>query len=262
MYGIYLFAGLIVGLLMVAVWMMNREGDASGSNASRLLTIGGIVITWGAFFLLPWIHFQGPDLFERQRQEALQNPLIFAAAGVIPNLGYVLNADATLEGFQGKVDIERELIEQVQSTDHLTGFHIWLNMPYLDLLFHGALALLFIIPLIALFPALPKSIRPQKTTRRHISSVYGVLALITCLLLLSYIPLLDTFGIRDDFNVMMIALLAGAKAGAGIWWALLGLLLLIGSAWAEFESSEDFSLPGEDQWWDDQNELNGFHEEY
>ncbi len=51
------------------------------------------------------------------------------------------------------------------------------------------------------------------------------------LMLLWYIPSVDTFGWRDEFGIAFVCLLTGSRAGSGIWGTLFGLLLtLVGSA--------------------------------
>ena len=45
-------------------------------------------------------------------------------------------------------------------------------------------------------------------------------------MLLSFVPTIDTFGSRDEFGVLLVCLLADARPGAGIWIALIGLLLI------------------------------------
>jgi hypothetical protein len=79
---------------------------------------------------------------------------------------------------------------------------------------------------------------------------YSVGALLVFLLVLWYVPTVDTFGLRDDFGVALVCLLTGSHTGSGIWMALLGLLMIVVAGGIQFAIGEYEMVRQEENNWE------------
>lgn len=66
---------------------------------------------------------------------------------------------------------------------------------------------------------------------RGVTLGYGLAAAAVFVLLLWYLPKVDTLGIKDDFWPSLLLLVGSSRAGIGVWSALIGLVLIATGAW-------------------------------
>lgn len=178
-------------------------------------------------FLLPWVGFETTShiaervtAFQQETsiQEILQRvPALRDAFGIQP--GFVPGKIETLFS-----DPEQQrLAALAQHHSQLTGWMMWRSVPQLGrglswgILLTAGCALLILLTTLA--SVLFKNVALIKSML--LISFIGVL--LSLLLLLVYLPRVDTFGEYDDLSLVFLCFLLGTETRAGIYVALAGL---------------------------------------
>jgi len=221
------FAVLLIVVSAISIWAWQARAHLQ----HRLLTLWGASVTLGAFVLLPWIHFEGPDYFDRQLERLWQDSGAQRLIESAPRLRELLGS-----GQPGNSDdfihlLPTPELQQMaaiaRSHQQITGFELWRSIPRHSTVFHVTLAVALILPAAMLLWSLLSLVADIRTTNRGAAALSSVFALITLFFVLWYVPRVDTFGVRDELLVVAIGFLSGSRTGPGIWWTLLGLGMIV-----------------------------------
>lgn len=221
-----LFIFTLIGLTGFSIWYI-YQNDAP--QPYQLPLLWGIALTLTSLLFLPWVTFQGADYFDTQLQLLTENTILTPLAANMPQF-----QEISLSFYQSDVeefirslpDENLQLLATIaRSQDDLTGFDIWRKIPQLSPLLWFSFLALLVSPLTAIAEAL-LVIKTGQPIIKQLVIVYGIAALLSLILILWYIPNIETFGFDEGIGVPLIILLSGGETASGVWWALLGLSLL------------------------------------
>lgn len=220
---LFLFGILVIALSGGTVATV-RRGHSSPQTAWTTLTLWGVGLTAGALFLLPWLSFRGADYFDAQANQVVQHSLFRTMEQHAPSLRPVwLSATSDVAAPAAP---SGDLASLVRTRIHLTGFEVVRLVPQASSVLKTALGLLGLLAGVALLGWAAAQGGFDTPLAQGALVVQSLGAGMTFFVLLWYVPVIDSLGIRDDFTARTLFFLAGAQTGPGIWAALLGVLLL------------------------------------
>lgn len=203
--------------------------------ARKVLPLVGTVIVLVSFLVLPWLRFG--DWTENLRwidegtglQEIVDvAPDLLTWAGCESALSV---SSCLAEGFdRAGLGWLRERAEQGA---YLTGLSLILSPPPSSLWLRVTLFLVLAAGILALVWSLNSlgALMPGIHTVLVIAG--AVSTLMALLFLIGQSPVIDNLGVRGNFQLNLLLLLGGARPGAGVWGAMLGLALIGLGALAE-----------------------------
>lgn len=226
------FILLLLGSLIVMLLFTRQDRDRTYLAPAWLGWLGSMLVC-GAFLILPWATTAPTGTFQRNAEWLTQHTDFLTKLQDVPALQPLLSSVQL-----GSVDAIRqtlsspetqEFLEWVEQGEALTAWTLlplaWPVSPLLSLAIVAGL-LAAIISLVASLLALSSA----PNTGRILGMVSGVLAVVGLILLVLRIPVIDTIGNTDNFLIRVIAVMGGVQVASGVWWMVLGCLLVVGAA--------------------------------
>jgi hypothetical protein len=254
----YVFGVGVIGLALVTGWCGRATAGVAIRLRQRLLTAWGTILVFGAVLLLPWVHFQGLDYFDRQLGGLAREDSARKLITLVPWLERALDAVQLGSGadfVRLLPDMELiELADVARAGRSLSGFEVWRQVSRKS----GALDTTLVLVLLAAVGGGIGAILalPSEFNVRWVPVGYGILALLALLMTLWHVPTMDSFGLRGDLPLDIIVFLSGARIGYGVWVTLLGLVMVVlGSILDLMGALQDGGDDWEDEW-DEWNEWN------
>jgi len=212
------------------------EPALEGLDWSRkALPLAGVVIVLISFLVLPWLRFgnwsenlrwidEGTGL--QEVVDVVPDLLTWAGCESVSSVSSCLVEDFDRAGLSW-------LQKRAEQGAYLTGLSLILSPPPSSLWLRVSLFLVVGAGILALVWSL-NSLGGLVPRIHTVLVIVGVVsALIALLVLAGQLPVVDNLGVRSDFQLNLLLLLSGARAGAGVWGAMLGQALIGLGALAE-----------------------------
>lgn len=194
-----------------------------------LMIIGLAALGSLVSLFLPWVWFADIQTAPQQiaawhRQPAIQS-LLASYPDIPERIGINLPDTAAEEVSIEQIfrdPVARELAVLARQQPQLSGWAIWFAVPKAGILLRMGL-------LLTLFTAgtsLGCILIPGYRRRARTWWVCGASATLTILVLISQVPIVDTFGIQNDLRVALVCIMSDARGSIGIWVALTCLLVI------------------------------------
>jgi len=197
----------------------------------KALSFIGTILLLTSFFGMPWVQFGGQEYFDANLHWFVDQANLQQVVEVVPDQFPFLRWEpkgeqGLLRWFLGEPKLVW-LVQRAQRAAHVTGWDLSVSPCPVSLYFRLALYLLLAVGIVTLIWN-PISLA-DVTSKFHkvIAIGCGVIALVVLLFLFQCLPTIDTLGIRGDFKLSLLLLMAGAHVGWGVWFAFIGLALLI-----------------------------------
>jgi hypothetical protein len=216
-----------------------------------LLGAFGILIS---IFFLPWVAFMDPKESDRQIVEFLTNTRIQEILDRVPDLRVAMGVQQikTSEDVRNLfTDPEiKKMFGLIRERRALTGWAVWRDVPRIDESLGWAIALDLLAALITIVWSLVLFTAQLGDTAKRAAIALGAGVGFALALTVYQIPRVDTFGLRDDFQVALMCMLTGSYVGIGVWIALIGLTLIVASQLAQLmnlalNTGSDFDSDGD-----------------
>lgn len=216
---------ILISAAAVGLFFVNRHPQ---NNNRWLSWIGflGSILALSAFFLLPWVELGGVEVFRH-------------------NIGWVASNFNTLDSLLIRISLPPTSISSdtliLALRDQVTcmflsliqkggDFHAWQLMqaafrvhPPLVM----ALGLSFLITLLSAVVDFGRLLTGDPEWHSSIRRYLPLCNIVLILLLLSYLPFLDSLGTPGNFKIRVLAALAAAKVGCAPWWMIVGMLVSV-----------------------------------
>lgn len=198
------------------------------SNRPLVLVIGFCaLLTLVGLLAVPWVSFESPEhvsqrvlRFEREGsvQEILRRvPVLGDALGIQPEF-----TPGQIETLFADPDQQR-LVTLAQHHGQLTGWMMWRFAPQLGWGLSWGIPLAAVSILLLLLTMLVAAVFKNTALIKSMLLLSSIGALLSLLLLLVYLPRVDTFGTYDDLSLIFLCFLLGTETRAGIYVVLAGL---------------------------------------
>lgn len=210
-----------------------KANSAMPNKLIPVAAILGSLCVLASVFFLPWVAFLKPQDSDQQITKFLSDAKIQAVLDRVPDLRATLGVQRleTPDDVRNLFTDEemKKTFALIRDKQALTGWILWRDVPRIDESLGWAIGLSLVATLLVLIWS-PVVL----TARLGKEADYAAKILIGCAglalsLTLWQVPRVDTFGLRDDFQIALVCLLTGSSVSWGIWIALIGLTLIIAS---------------------------------
>jgi len=220
----------------------------------KIITVAGAGVIIVSIFLLPWVNFLDAKASDQQIAQFLSDARIRDLLEQVPQLRQLLGIQrlATLEDVRHLFTNPelQKVFTLAPERQRLSGWALWHEVPRVNVFLRWSLLLAMILAAATVIWALFTLISRLGRVSRIGTLLYSVGALLVFLLVLWYVPTVDTFGLRDDFGLALVCLLTGSRTGSGIWVALLGLLMIAVAGGIQFAIGEYEIVRQEENNWE------------
>lgn len=197
----------------------------------RVLSMAGAIILIASTLLLPWISAEPPEVRSENLAWFMTDPnpwwpartIIAVREKKLPN---------PMENFdlQGYLCNTPELARWWQLLENRTSLSAWqllIRAPTFSPLFKIVGWGRLVVSIILLVAGIVLPYFYLEEVEEITIKALGVLVAILFLITLFQIPGADTLGLRQEFKLDYINLLAGVQLSIGMWWSLVGLIIII-----------------------------------
>jgi hypothetical protein len=195
------------------------------------LCLTGAVILMASLLLLPWITADPPDVRAENLAwlKSKPNPWWSARAIIairekrIPNPLEAFD----LKGYLCDTPRRERWYMLLENHTSLSAWQLLLKAPTFSLMFTASLWGRLVLSTGALLTGMVLPFLGLEDRGGLTRKVLGGLAAILLVLALFQIPGADTLGLRQEFKLDYINLLAGVRINGGMWWSLAGLAAIV-----------------------------------
>ncbi len=223
-----LMAGLLFSLVLVML-AVRRRADGL---AAAVVGVGfaGSALTLAGLLVYPWAVPAPATVFEQNALWLAQHSALLQPLQKVPLFGQALasldlsspdSLRASLEQSQAGL-----LVQQVAAGHSLFSWHLWQLGWRVSPLLSTGLTAAFLASLTSAGLVIASLLSGGMVLPR-LGVAVAAAAGLGLLLLVTRMTTVDSLGSSDDFVVRLTAALAQVRVGPGIWWTLLGLVLLI-----------------------------------
>ncbi|MCX6031846.1 MAG: hypothetical protein NT169_21410 [Chloroflexi bacterium] len=239
MVSIIVFSILVILCAAALGWALLSPATCPLPPARALYLVGAVILL-ASLLLLPWIVTDSPAVRAQNLAWLRSKPnpwwparIVMAAhEQQIPNP--LENFD--LQAYLCDTPSRKQWCALLTGHTALSGWQLLIRAPTFSLPFKAVLAGRFLLGVCALLAGIFLQVFDLAETGWLIRRILIGLAAVLVLLAVLQIPAVDTLGLRQDFKLDYINLLAGVRLGGGMWWALVGLILIAAGLFVEERS--------------------------
>jgi len=222
------------GLVVLAVGLVGWAFFSSHTFPIRpgwALSLAGAVILIASLLLLPWITADPPEV-RAENLAWLQtepNPWWPARAMIAIREKKLPNPFETfdLQGYLCDSPERKRWCALLEDHTSLSGCQLLLKAPAFSLPFTITLWGRLVLGIVVLLIGIALPLLGVEDGGGIVSKVLSGLATVFLVLALLQIPGADTLGLRQEFKLDYINLLAGVRTGGGMWWSLTALAVIV-----------------------------------
>lgn len=239
---------LLLLFLALALGVIITIGSIHGAEAFTMLPtldVTGSLLVLVSYIILPWVYFNPlpniasvSDFKQEMADSSILQQLGVWEDTIIAELPFGVDEATPVIEEQQQVENLAAWKELVATNNSLTGLAIMRSVPYKSFSFRILLWMTLILPILSLLSLVLQHLgRANEAKLLNISS--GASATILVVILLSELPAIDTFGVREGLHQTLLFLEAGTNTAAGVWGVLNGVILIqVGSLVRLSSSSE------------------------
>jgi len=222
------------GLVVLAVGLVGWAFFSSHTFPIRpgwALSLAGAAILLASLLLLPWIVADPPEVRAENLAwlQTKPNPWWPARAMIAIREKKLPNPFETfdLQGYLCDSPERKHWCALLENHTRLSGCQLLLRAPAFSLLFTITLWGRSVLGIVVLLAGIALPFFGVEDRDGLASKVLCGLAAVLLVLALFQIPGTDTLGLRQQFKLDYINLLAGVRTGGGMWWSLAALAVIV-----------------------------------
>lgn len=223
----YVLLAIVFGLLLWAFFMPHKFPFPFG----RIVFLAGAIVLLASLLLLPWITADPQDIRTQNLAWLRTKPNPWWPERTLIAIREKLFPDPT-ETF----DLNKYLCDTlerkrwcnlIENHTSLSAWELLREAPTFSLLFKVTLWARLALSTGILVASIASPLFHLDNLDLRLKRALASLAMILLVLALFQIPGADTLGLRQEFKLDYINLLAGIQTSGGMWWSLAGLALIV-----------------------------------